>query len=176
MDDVAQASGVSKRTIYENFRDKDDLLKHCLENMDDIHTRENDRIFSEAENTIDLVFRFMKHGIKVIGAVNPLFFSDLKKYHYKAWKETYTASYEKHLSKTFLIIKKGINEGLFRKNIDVEVVAILINTQLQILSDEKIFPSDRFSKTTVFENIMINFVRGIATRKGLDLIENYAGE
>lgn len=144
--------------------------------MDDIHTGENDKIFSEAENTVDLVFMFLKHGIKAINTVNPLFFSDLKKYHYKIWKETYTSNYEKHLSRTFLIIKKGINEGLFRKNIDVEVVAILLNTQLQILSDEKIFPSDRFSKTTVFENIMINFVRGIATRKGLDLIENFTGE
>ncbi|MFP4367168.1 MAG: TetR/AcrR family transcriptional regulator [Bacteroidales bacterium] len=173
MDDIARDAGVSKRTIYENFRDKDDLLKFCLEYMDDVHSRENERIFSEAENTVDLVFRFVKQGIKALNTVNPLFFSDLKKYHYRIWKETYTSNYEKHLSKTFLIIEKGIDEGLFRKNIDVEVVAILINTQLQILSDEKIFPSDRFSKTVVFENIMINFVRGIATRKGLDLIENY---
>jgi len=174
MDDISQVSGVSKRTIYENFRDKNDLLRSCLVHMDSLHNKETEKIFSESNNTIDLVFRFLKHGIKAINAVNPLFFSDLKKYHYGVWKETYTKNYDRHLSQTCVIIKKGINQGLFRKNIDIEIVAKLLNEQLQILSDENIFPSDRFSKTVVFENIMINFVRGIATRKGLDLIEKYS--
>ena len=174
MDDISQETGVSKRTIYENFRDKDDLLQSCLVYMDNMHNQETDKIFSESHNTIDLVFRFLKHGIKAIKNVNPLFFSDLKKYHYRIWKETYTSNYDKHLSQTYLIIKKGINEGLYRKSIDIEVVAILLNEQLRILSDENTFPTDRFSKTVVFENIMISFVRGIATRKGLDLIEKYS--
>lgn len=173
MDDISREVGVSKRTIYENFKDKDELLRACLKYMDDIHALETDEIVAGSKNTIDMVFGFLKHGIKAINTINPLFFTDLKKYHYRIWKETYMINYEKHLTRTYTILKKGINEGLFRKNIDIEIVAKLLHEQLTIMSDEHIFPSLQYSRTAVFENIIINFVRGIATRKGLGIIEEY---
>jgi AcrR family transcriptional regulator len=107
MDDISAAAGVSKRTIYENFRDKDELLRACLLFMDNIHARETERIFSESTNTIDLVLRFLKHGIEAINSINPLFMTDMKKYHYRIWKETYIINSEKYLSQTFTILKEG---------------------------------------------------------------------
>lgn len=176
MDDISSETGVSKRTIYENFKDKDELLRSCLIFMDAIHSKESEELIADSDNTIDLVFRFMKHGIKAINMVNPLFFVDLKKYHYRIWKETYKINYEKHLTQTYTILKKGINEGLFRKDIDIGIVAKLLNEQLKIMSDEQIFPSDQYPKTIVFEHILINFLRGIATVKGLEKIEKYIPE
>jgi TetR/AcrR family transcriptional regulator, cholesterol catabolism regulator len=171
MDDISAAAGVSKRTIYENFRDKDELLRACLLFMDNIHARETERIFSESTNTIDLVLRFLKHGIEAINSINPLFMTDMKKYHYRIWKETYIINSDKYLSQTFTILKKGINEGLFRRNIDVDIVARLLNEQLTLMTDERIFPSFKYSKSVVFENIIINFFRGISTGKGLEIID-----
>jgi hypothetical protein len=62
---------------------------------------------------------------------------------------------------------------LFRNDINVEIVARLISEQFKMLSNQDIFPEDQFSKIEVFENIVINFMRGIATEKGLQLIEKY---
>ncbi len=120
-----------------------------------------------------MVFKDLKHGIQVINTVNPIFFTDLKRYHYNIWMQTYKLNYEWHMAQTYTTLKKGINEGVFRKNIDIEIVAKLLHEQLRILSDDQIFPSSRFSIRVVFENIMINFMRGIATNKGLEMIENY---
>ena len=173
MDDISTEAGVSKRTIYENFKDKDELLRACLVFMDNHHARETERILSESTNTIDMVFRFLKHGIEAINCINPLFMTDMKKYHFRIWKETYMINSDKYLTQTFTILKKGINEGLFRKNIDIEIVSKLLNEQLTLMSDERIFPSFKYSKTTVFENIVINFFRGIATAKGIEIIDKY---
>ncbi len=173
MDDISAQAGVSKRTIYENFRDKDELLRACLLFMDSHHARETERIFAESKNTIDMVFLFLQHGIGAINSINPLFMADMKKYHYRIWKETYVINSDKYLDQTYTILKKGINEGLFRKSIDIEIVARLLNEQLTLMTDERIFPSLKYSKSVVFENIIINFFRGIATGKGLEIIDKF---
>jgi TetR/AcrR family transcriptional regulator, cholesterol catabolism regulator len=173
MDDISAEAGVSKRTIYENFRDKDELLRACLLFMDNHHARETERVFADSTNTIDMVFRFLKHGIEAINSINPLFMTDMKKYHYRIWKETYIINSDKYLAQTYTILKKGINEGLFRKDIHIEIVAKLLNEQLTLMTDERIFPSLKYSRSLVFENIVINFFRGIATGKGLQIIDKY---
>jgi TetR/AcrR family transcriptional regulator, cholesterol catabolism regulator len=176
MDDISREVGVSKRTIYENFKDKDELLRACLVYIDAYYNKDKDELIKESKNTIDMMFKILEHGIQIINTMNPLFMIDLKRYHYRVWKETYKLHYEKHLAHTYTMLKKGINEGLYRKDIDIEIVAKLLHEQLRIMSDEQIFPSSKYSIKAVFENILINFMRGIATRKGLELIENYQGE
>lgn len=171
VDDISKEAGVSKRTIYENFKDKNELLRACLMHVDRLHEKESGEIISGSKNTIDLVFKSLKHGVKAISSINPVFFTDLKKYHFRIWKETYEINHQKYLAQTSVILKKGINEGLIRKEIDIDIVVRLLNEHLKIMSDEQVFPSDRFSKTAVFEHIVINFVRGIATAKGLEMIE-----
>lgn len=173
MDDISNETGVSKRTIYEIFSDKDDLLRSCIGHMDEKFRQEKEEARLESKNIIDLVFNFIKIGVKAINIINPLFNSDLKKYHYRIWKETYRISSEMHRTHIQKVIRQGIDERVFRNNIDVEIVGMLLSEQLRIMSDEAIFPSVRFSKAVVFENIVINFFRGIATKKGLDLIEKY---
>jgi TetR/AcrR family transcriptional regulator, cholesterol catabolism regulator len=175
MDDISREAGVSKRTIYENFKDKDELLRASLVYLDDIYNGEKEELIRDSVNTIDMLFKILKHGIKLLSTINPLFLTDLKRFHYKIWKETYRINYEKQFSQTFTMLKKGINEGLFRNDIDIEIVAKLLHEQLRIMSDEQIFPSSRYSIKVVFENILINFMRGIATRKGLELIDNQMG-
>ncbi|TVR73425.1 MAG: TetR/AcrR family transcriptional regulator [Marinilabiliales bacterium] len=173
MDDISSDAGVSKRTIYEIFKDKDDLLRSCLSHLDAVFSKDKLQARSEAKNTIDLVFRFIKLGVAAIKTINPLFTSDLKKYHYRIWKETYRKYGDEHQAHIRGILEKGIEEGLFRGSIDVEIVGKLLNEQLRIISDEDVFPSIRFSREAVYENVVINFFRGIATKKGLDMIEKY---
>ncbi len=176
MDDISRETGVSKRTIYENFRDKDELVASCLHLMDERFNREYNKIEKESDNTLIMVFRFMKFGTDVLNSINPQFTPDLKKYHFRVWKETMTVNEKKYNARTLKILKKGIRERVFRETIDVEVVSILLNEQLRIISDETVFPSSRFPKIVVFENVLINFFRGIATQKGLDLIDKYLRE
>ncbi len=175
MDDISREAGVSKRTIYENFKDKDELLQSCLGFMDAKYNQDYDQIVSESANTINMVFSLMKLGIKAIKTINPLFFTDLKRYHYPIWKHSLVVNHKKQEAQILTILRKGINQGLFRKNIDVNIVSKLLIEQLRVISDESIFPEE-FSKIVVFENVLINFFRGIATHKGMELIDKYLGD
>ena len=171
MDDIAREAGVSKRTIYENFSDKDDLLRYCLFVIDQKYTEEHESIIEKSDNIILMIFNLMKLGIKAIDQINPLFFDDLKRYHTKIWKEVYKTGAEKQKAQTLSILRKGINQKVFRKEIDLEIVTILLTEQLRIMPDKSIFPYGKFPQRVVFENVIINFFRGIATKKGLDLID-----
>ncbi|MBK7479815.1 MAG: hypothetical protein IPI69_08960 [Bacteroidales bacterium] len=63
------------------------------------------------------------------------------------------------------MLNKGIQEKIIRNEINVEIVAILIAEQFKMIGNQEIFPEDKFSKIEIFENISINFIRGIATEK-----------
>ncbi len=176
MDDISREAGVSKRTIYENFQDKDDLLRKCLNFLDEGYNKESELIAQQAENTIQMVFGYLKLGIKMLNQVNPLFIEDLKRYHIKVWKDVYKINSEKQRVQVLTILKKGINQGLFRKEIDVEIVTILLVNQLRMMHDATVFPREQFPQRAVFENVMISFFRGIATQKGLELIDKILAE
>ncbi|MBN2861984.1 MAG: TetR/AcrR family transcriptional regulator, partial [Bacteroidales bacterium] len=72
MDDISKEAGISKRTIYENFRDKNELLCSCLDFMATKYDEEYERIESEADNMITMVFNFMKQGFRMSKTINPL--------------------------------------------------------------------------------------------------------
>ncbi len=173
MDDIAREAGVSKRTIYENFHDKTDLLRGVLAFMNDQFCRQRDMVTDESENTIEHIFRLMKLGISAMNQINPLFFEDLKKYHLKLWKEVHNVNIETQRAQIFEILKKGIKQELFRKEVNVEVVATILMQQLSLLSDKGVFPEEKFPRQMLLETVLISFFRGVATSKGIELIEQF---
>jgi len=173
MDDIAREAGISKRTIYENFHDKNDLLRGVLAYMDDQFCRQRDLVNGESENTIEHIFRLMKVGISAMNQINPLFFDDLKKYHLKLWKEVHNVNMEIQRNQIFEILKKGIKEGLFRKEINIEMVATILMQQLRLLPDKTIFPQDKFPRQMLLETVLLSFFRGVATPKGMELIDKF---
>lgn len=77
MDQIAEEAGMSKRTIYELFRDKDTLVWECLETMNRNHMQEVKNILASASNVIEALYRAGLHGEKKKSVINHLFFEDL---------------------------------------------------------------------------------------------------
>ena len=173
MDMIADELGISKRTIYENFKDKDELVKCCIELAITEHKRIKEEIQSKSSNIIELMILILKNGISIMKSVNPLFFHDLKKHYSTISQQTVEYNDKKNIDQLAEYLKIGIKEKLFRSNINVEIVAILFFEQLRILNEKNAFPEDKFSKVEVFENIVINFLRGISTEQGLSMIDMY---
>lgn len=175
MDDIAQNLSISKRTIYENFKDKNELLKSCLQQMWREQWQKNEEIINNTANVIEAIFQFMQIGINAIRTYNPLFGLDLKRYHSRLWEEETKRIEEDRSNQVHRLLRKGINENLFRRNIHVEIVAKILQEQLNTLSDDRAFPKNAYKMEVVFENMIINFVRGIATSKGLEIIDSFTG-
>jgi len=171
MDDIARHMGVSKRTIYENFRDKDELVKSCIL----WHKQEQDGlkkfIFSSSSNVLESFYRLMHQFMIAMKGIHPSFISDVRKYHSVICEEIVTKYQKESIQELETLVELGKKEELFREDVNVEITARILNLQLRSLSDEQIFSPERYSIADVFSNIIVNFTRGIATERGLMLID-----
>lgn len=176
MDDIALLLGISKKTVYEVFENKTELVVSCLRHM----MIEREHLFLEvtasAKNVIEEMIILMNKGIKAINAINPVFFCDVKKYYPNIWQELYDETQKRHRKLTYDRLQRGIAEGFFRNNIDVEIVTILFQAQMDILSNEAVFPPGQYDFADLFRNLIVNFVRGISTKKGIALVDTMMDE
>jgi len=171
MDEIANNLGISKRTLYEVFKDKNELLNTCMKHLELKQDESHQKLTSECSNTLEVMIRTMQEGLKYMDIINPVFFSDLKKYYPMVWEEKQREHTTKGLNKIHTQLRKGINEGLFRKDFDIKIVAKLFHEQMNLIVDDSIFPKDEYNFQDLFKNMVINFVRGISTRKGTELID-----
>ena len=170
MDSLANQLGMSKRTIYEVFSDKDELLMAVLTRMAKQQNELVKRVIDESENSIVAIFRMLEINRDNFQSMSPAFQSDLKKYHHvvlmKNADNIEMPDYRNH----FQVIEKGIKEGFFRKEINPDLVnRCLYNLGIAIMNND-LYPYDLFSRRDVIRNIFFNFLRGLSTPNGLDLI------
>jgi TetR/AcrR family transcriptional regulator, cholesterol catabolism regulator len=171
MDDIAAAIGISKRTVYEMFKDKTELVYTVLNVLSHQQEEKNSQLMEGSGNVIETIFIFMQEGIRVMNSINPVFFSDLKKFYYRIWMEVHKENEKKAYKITHLLLLKGLEEDIFRKDISIPIVSKLFHEQMNLISDEKVFPRDEFNYTEIFRNLTINFMRGISTSNGIEIID-----
>jgi len=173
MDDIARDLAVSKKTIYQFFKDKDDLVIHVGLRHFNQDKNEICQIAQTCENAIAEVIEMSKHFKNTLKGVNPSLFFDLQRYHPKAWN-----LWQEH-KRNFIIeqvkrnIQRGITEKLYRNDLNVEILAILRVTQIEMAFDTTIFPSDKFDILTIQITFLEHFIRGIVTKKGFEILEEY---
>jgi TetR/AcrR family transcriptional regulator, cholesterol catabolism regulator len=175
MDVIAKKLKVSKRTIYFYFKDKDALIKAAGDKAIKEQNILNNKIIEESDNTICAMLALLKSGSELLSTINPKYFTDLQRLYPGIWRENIQQS-KIHSFKLILeLLKQGKKEGNYRKEIKEEIIACIFIEQLYMITDQRIFPPGKFSIVEVYENIIINMTRGIATNKGLKLIKTLTG-
>lgn len=171
MDELAMEVGISKRTIYEVFKDKYDLLQAS------IHFFQNEReqllknIIDHSENVIDSIVRMLNLGLESTKLVTPIYLHELKKFYPEVWDETIRKSRESSHDKLQKLLDRGKQEGVFRDDINSRLVARIFYEQMFLVHNKDIFPEEEFPTKELYENIFLNFARGICTLKGLKMLE-----
>ncbi|MFW5774122.1 MAG: TetR/AcrR family transcriptional regulator, partial [Tangfeifania sp.] len=125
MDGIAEGLGMSKRTVYETFKDKSELVHACLEKLKNQHKKRNQEIISSTQNVIETIFLFMQEGIKAMNAINPVFFRDMKKFYPKKWNCLEEENEQEVFNLSTELLQKGMKEGFFREDINIPIVAKL---------------------------------------------------
>lgn len=171
MDTIAQSLGISKRTIYENFKDKNDLLSNFLTEAVLKHKKRSFEIMKGAENVIDALFSFGEFNQRELKNVNPSFFSDIKKYHPDVFKKIMGSGEIRNYEITYTILKRGINEGNFRKEIDIEIANLFIHHIMEFF--HKIENERKIDHRKMWTSVHLPYLRGICTKKGQDLISGF---
>lgn len=173
MDDIAGSLGISKKTLYTEFNNKKSLVTSVMELY-----LESDRKMCEcdvegAHSAIEEMLKLMEHMEKMMGQINPLLIIETYKYYPEAWGlfDAYKEEFVLDMMKKNL--ERGVKEGLYRKQIDVEIMARLKLAHIDWMSEGKTFPIDKFNFIKVNEQLLFQYLYGICTIKGHEFINNY---
>ncbi|HLP71658.1 MAG TPA: TetR/AcrR family transcriptional regulator [Bacteroidales bacterium] len=171
MDMLAGEMGISKRTIYEIFRDKDELLQGVMKWMAFKQVELTDKYLQNSANVIEAIFGIMDNMMDHIKKMSPAFRLDMKRYHHDLIRKL-RENNELPVNDMREILLRGISEGVFRSDLDVDITDKCITGMTRMSSDKEAFSED-FENEEVARDFFINYLRGISTRKGLDLIDQY---
>jgi AcrR family transcriptional regulator len=172
MDDIARNLSISKKTIYQYFKDKDELVVMVSQAHVDRDKMEFREVISLATNAIDEMFRLSSCIRHHISDMNPSRLFDLQKFHPKAWQIWLSYKNEFIRNTIYDVINRGKKEGYFRANLDADILAIFRVESVEMSFDDQIFPHSKFNFTEVQMMLFDHFVHGLMTVKGLELYES----
>ena len=174
MDEIAESLSISKRTIYENFKDKNTLVFECLKYMDQIIDTKMKQICRECDNTMVEMMATTQEMQRILKSVNPKFLNDVKGLNlpndYCRQKEM-----ERQIRHE-MRLTKGQEEGLIRKELPVTLLSTSISEGIRQMAEKAIKENPSIQIYKIINTFIKIFYRGIATEKGLKIIENYEKE
>jgi TetR/AcrR family transcriptional regulator, cholesterol catabolism regulator len=171
MDDIAAKMGISKKTIYQHFNSKPDLVENVTLHLYDTISNGINEINKENDNAIAELYKikdFISLQLKNEKS-SPSY--QLQKYYPKI----HSTIRKKHLEKmdNFVIdnLKKGINQGLYRNEINIDIICRIYFIGMTGIKNEELFPSNIFNIKKIEEQLLEYHLRGICTIKGLNILE-----
>ncbi len=171
MDDIAKNLGISKRTIYEIFSDKEDLLKQVFDNINAIMYEEAISSNLKHHNVLEtFLSHIYKQNIKPFYKVR--FIEDIKKYYPKTYNEI-QCTYDSMYSHIKNFIQLGVEQGVYRDNINIDLIAYIFIDSFYIFSRKRDLVNVNYTEHELYVTMAVNLVRGISTPKGIELIDTY---
>src|SRR3984885_5323874 len=139
MDDIAQHLGMSKKTIYQFFKDKNELVialvkKKLQEDEDQLNA-----IMNQSENVIEEMINMMKCSEEIFSRINPIVIHDMQKYHPDAWKQFQNFKSGVLVHTLQELLTKGIKQGYIRPEIDVKIIARMRVNQVELGFNATVF-------------------------------------
>ncbi|MCX2678874.1 TetR/AcrR family transcriptional regulator [Galbibacter sp. EGI 63066] len=176
MDDIALSLGISKKTIYQHFKNKGDLVDSAVFHLSESICEGIDYICEVSNNPIEELFHIKKFVSDYLKDEKSSPHFQLKKY--------YPGTYNRLLRKQFEMmqdcvtenIKKGIKCGMFRKEVGIDFVSRIYFSGMIGIKDEDIFPPDIFSQSDLKSKYLEYHIRAIATEKGIEVLKEFINE
>ncbi len=176
MDDVSHELGISKKTLYEHFSDKSQLVKKVVDFEVEKQRAQIRGAKSNTENAIQEVIRVFNIYLKMIKEHFPSFEFDLKKYYPDIANEIKKIKRKEIMENTLSNLKRGQSEGLYREDMTVEIIS-----KFNILRMENLSESDLFTREEIFSNefskqMFLYHLHGIINLKGIEYLNKNLDE
>ncbi|MBO5795668.1 MAG: TetR/AcrR family transcriptional regulator [Bacteroides sp.] len=172
MDDLAAQLGISKRTLYELFGDKESLLVACIQYNQKIGEQFMLEVMATSNNVLEVILRGYKRSIEVSRKNSPQFISEMRKYP-KAY-EAMASRHDSDAQRTINFFLQGVEQGFFRADVNYSIYHELVKYWMDVMLTTDIL--HRYTFLEVYESIMLTSLRGIATEKGTKLLEEFLVE
>lgn len=173
MDDIAKHLRVSKKTIYRYVKDKSDLVMKCVRHDYDLMEEKVEAIIEKNLKAIDENFEITYMILEELRNIHPSIFYDLEKYYPKAMSVMLDMRHEFIADVMRQNMLKGIDEGVYREDVNVEIMTQLWVMRLNVIFNPSLFKMNDFHPKDVYLEMFIHHIRGIANEKGLKELEKH---
>jgi AcrR family transcriptional regulator len=173
MDDIARHLGVSKKTIYQHFADKDDLVTDVTRTHFDRDIRLFRQLKAQSKNAIEELAKISVWIKEDLEKMNPSLLMDIQKHHPRAFRQW--MQYKEKFVRESVVqnIEQGKREGYFRPEVDAGIIAVSRLLLIEAAFDEQHFPRGKFKLVDIQSQLFELFVYGMCTEKGRRLYEQY---
>ena len=173
MDDISSNLGISKKTLYSKFSNKADVVQAVTLSHFESHKRDLEEINKKASDPIHEIILIMDWMNRTFQGISSLLIFDIQKYYPEAWmvfnefrnKESYEMIKDN--------LEKGILAGLYRPDLDVEILARLRIEEIGYCMSGQVYAPEKFDIPKVHMQLLEHFLHGVVTLKGKRVINKY---
>ncbi len=176
MDDVARELGMSKKTLYQYFENKEELVHKVTTNHFACQNHMVEQVIRHSKTAIDEMFAIAAWMNAMSKNLNPALVYDLRKYHPESWQVFVDHRNNEVINSIKHNLRRGIGEGLYREDLDIEILSRIYVARMEMFIDNEIFPYDQFPPQKTFNVFMDYHIRGVATAKGIKYLEKLKSE
>ena len=173
MDEIASQLGISKKTIYQFYADKDALVDSVIDIVVNSNTDECCIHREESENPVHEILIATYMVQEMLNTMNPTIMYDLQKYHPATYKKI--ADHKNEF--LYKLIKENLEQGiatqLYRPEINTEILSRFRLASVFMMFSPDLYPLGKYNLGTIIEEVTIHFLYGITTAKGQKLVQKY---
>jgi AcrR family transcriptional regulator len=173
MDEIARAAGISKKTLYEHFEDKDELVFVTVKKMIQAQHVISDKILKSSHNAIQKLVGILNMMESMVREMNPVCHTEMQKFYPKSYQHVENHKRDYIFKSLLNNLKQGIQEGLYREDIDVDIIAKYRLETTFMIFQNNIYPINQYDIITLNRQLFAHYLYGIATIKGHKLISKH---
>jgi AcrR family transcriptional regulator len=173
LDEIALQLGISKKTIYEHFTGKNELVTEIIRQRINQIQDQFMAMTARSGDAIEANMLMIQFLNGIFRNMNPIVLMDLQKYHPEGYRIYHEHMYGFVLEAMRKNITRGIAEGLYRADTNIEIMAYYRVESCNMCFKPGMFPKDHFEMSRVQKELLEHFIFGIATEKGYKLMMEY---
>ena len=171
MEDICTHLKISKKTLYQFFANKDDVVEQVM-----LQRRNNRRVKEDIENllqqnALEALLLIRDHVISDYSSRLPANMFDIKKYHPEVYEKILQLDVEFSYTTLRKLLNNGIKSGYFRKDLHLDIQIYLFTKQMSFLGEPEMISSIQYPMNDIISTIMENFIRSISTPRGISELE-----
>lgn len=171
MDDIARELGISKKTLYQHFENKGDLIEQVIRRSIECERELIEQIVQSAGNALEEMVFLARFVIRQLRELPPTLMYDLQKYYREAWnmlRELHFGYIQQVIENN---LRRGMEEGIYREDIEPAIIARLYVIKVNNIVDEELFPLSEYDREMLFRQNIHYHIRGIVSAKGGRMFE-----
>ena len=169
MDEIAHELTMSKRTLYQIFSDKEALLLACIEEEKRNHSERMEERMMKTNDVLEIILFDFGARLENLKGVNPLFFAELSKF--PKIVERMKADRLQHMEKAVAFMQRGVEQGLFRKDVDFRIIFTLLMNHIDSVATVQ--GISEFAPIEVFKHLVFFYLRGCTTPRGMSMMDEF---